>query len=252
MATPAAQMPSVCSSRSKATPVRRDGLEVRPAVRQAASASSACASRSCARSAPRPRSSSSCGEIGLAVGRAIEREGFADRRHRAQPLRADHLIDEHEMVVLDRWRDRRSRAVPPKARTRKGRASATKSVRTEAASRRIVGPSRTRPFGDAAITSFSASSAATMRCTVERARSDALRDLRRGSGPRSLSSSARRIVAARAITCTWFFSGFLSALGVFGACLIATFMLVFQCETDGLHCCRKCLSGHRPEAAVHS
>ena len=55
--------------------------------------------------------------------------------------------------------------------TRNGRASATKSVRAEAASRKMVGPSRTRPVGDAAITSFSASSAATMRCTVERARS---------------------------------------------------------------------------------
>ena len=45
-----------------------------------------------------------------------------------------------------------------------------KSLRTEAASRRMVGPSRTRPFGVAAITSFSVSSAETMRCTVERAR----------------------------------------------------------------------------------
>ena len=50
------------------------------------------------------------------------------------------------------------------------RTDETKSVRTDAASRRMVGPSRTRPVGEAAITSFSASSAATMRCTVERAR----------------------------------------------------------------------------------
>ena len=34
------------------------------------------------------------GEVGLAVGGAVERERLADRRHRAQPLRADHLVDE--------------------------------------------------------------------------------------------------------------------------------------------------------------
>ena len=122
--------------------------------------------RSGARSRPRR-----VREIGLAVGGAVERKRLADRRHRAQPLRADDLVDEDQMIVLDRRRDRRSRAIPATARIRNGRASATKSVRTEAASRRMVGPSRTRPVGDAAITSFSASSAATMRCTVERARS---------------------------------------------------------------------------------
>ena len=44
---------------------------------------------------------SSSGEIGLAVGRAVQREGFADRRDRTQPVRADHLVDEHEMILLD-------------------------------------------------------------------------------------------------------------------------------------------------------
>src|SRR4029077_17172489 len=37
------------------------------------------------------------GEIGIAVGRAVQGEGFADRRARTQPVRADHLVDEHEM-----------------------------------------------------------------------------------------------------------------------------------------------------------
>ena len=41
------------------------------------------------------------GEIGLAVGGAIERKRLADRRHRAQPLRADHLIDEDQVILLD-------------------------------------------------------------------------------------------------------------------------------------------------------
>src|SRR6185503_15394423 len=90
-------------------------------------------------------------------------------------------------------------------RSRNGRAIATKSLRTEAASRRIVGPSRTRPFGVAAMTSFSASSAATMRCTVERARFTRCAIWPRLS-PLFSSSNARRIVAARAITCTWLLS----------------------------------------------
>src|SRR6185437_14728198 len=41
-------------------------------------------------------------EIGFAVGGAVEREGLADRRHRAQAMRADHLVDEDEMVLLHR------------------------------------------------------------------------------------------------------------------------------------------------------
>src|SRR5262249_48879662 len=86
-----------------------------------------------------------------------------------------------------------------------------KSVRTEAASRRIVGPSRTRPLGEAAITSFSVSSAATMRCTVERARPTRCAICPR-LRPDVSSSSACRIAAARAITCTWLFS-----VGFFGA-----------------------------------
>ena len=67
------------------------------------------------------------------------------------------------------------------------------------------GPSRTRPVGEAAITSFSASSAATMRCTVERARSTRWAIWPRLK-PVGCSSSARRIEAARAITCTWLLS----------------------------------------------
>ena len=47
-------------------------------------------------------------------------------------------------------------------------------MRAEAASRRMVGPRRTRPVGEAAIRSFSAASAATIRCTVERASPDPL------------------------------------------------------------------------------
>ena len=41
------------------------------------------------------------GEIGLAVGGAMQWKCLTDGRHRAQPLRADHLIDEHQMVFLD-------------------------------------------------------------------------------------------------------------------------------------------------------
>ena len=82
---------------------------------------------------------------------------------------------------------------------------ATKSVRADAASRRMVGPRRTRPVGDAAIRSFSAASAATIRCTVERASATRCAICPRLS-PAGCSSSARRIAAARAITCTWLFS----------------------------------------------
>ena len=88
--------------------------------------------------------------------------------------------------------------------TRNGRAADTKSAPTDIASRWIVGPSRTRPVGDAAITNFSASSAATMRCTVERARLTRCAICPRLS-PDAWFSSARRIAAARPITCIWFF-----------------------------------------------
>src|SRR5262245_15654485 len=50
---------------------------------------------------PRDRHLIELSEIGLAVGGAIERKGFAHRRHRAQPVRPDHLIDEDEMILLD-------------------------------------------------------------------------------------------------------------------------------------------------------
>src|SRR6185437_7600386 len=66
----------------------------------------------------------------------------------------------------------------------------------------MAGPSRTRPCGVAAITSFSFSSAATMRCTVDRARFTRCAIWPRLS-PVFSSSSARRMLAARAITCTW-------------------------------------------------
>ena len=39
-------------------------------------------------------------QIGLAVGGAIERKRLADRRYHAQPLRADHLIDENQVILL--------------------------------------------------------------------------------------------------------------------------------------------------------
>ena len=78
-------------------------------------------------------------------------------------------------------------------------------LRTDAASRRMVGPSRTRPLGVAAITSFSISSAETMRCTVERARFTRCAICPR-LRPAFSASSARRMVAARAITCTWLLS----------------------------------------------
>src|SRR5450432_2774126 len=86
-----------------------------------------------------------------------------------------------------------------------GRASEAKSVRTDAARRRMVGPSRILPFGDAAMTSFSTSSAAMMRCTVERARSTRCAICPR-LRPAFSFSSARRMAAARAITWTWLFS----------------------------------------------
>ena len=40
------------------------------------------------------------GEIGLAVGRAIQRKSLADGGNGAQPLRAGHLIDEDQMIFL--------------------------------------------------------------------------------------------------------------------------------------------------------
>jgi hypothetical protein len=40
-------------------------------------------------------------QIGLAVGRAIQRERIADRRHRAQALRTYDLIDKDQMIFLD-------------------------------------------------------------------------------------------------------------------------------------------------------
>src|SRR5262245_3423814 len=50
---------------------------------------------------PRDRHLVELGEIGLAVGGAIERKRLADGRHRAQPVRPDHLIDEDEVILLD-------------------------------------------------------------------------------------------------------------------------------------------------------
>src|SRR6185295_16208223 len=94
--------------------------------------------------------------------------------------------------------------------TRNGRARATKSVRAEAANRNMAGPRRTLPVGEAAMSSFSAASAATMRCTVERARSTRWAIWPRLK-PAGCSSSARRIVAARAMTWTWLLSSRLSS-----------------------------------------
>src|ERR1041385_1108880 len=91
------------------------------------------------------------------------------------------------------------------SRVMNGRAMATKSLRTEDARRRMAGPSRTRPLGEAAMTSFSLASEATMRCTVERARLTRWAIWPRLS-PSDSPSSARRMHAARAITCTWVFS----------------------------------------------
>ena len=80
--------------------------------------------------------------------------------------------------------------------SRNGRASATKSVRAEAGEPQDGRAEADAALvGDAAISSFSAASAATMRCTVERA-SPPLRDLTEAQA-RRLSSSARRIAAAR-------------------------------------------------------
>ncbi len=50
---------------------------------------------------PRDRRILEFGEIGFAVGRAMQRKGLADGGHGAQPLRSGHLIDEHEVVLLD-------------------------------------------------------------------------------------------------------------------------------------------------------
>src|SRR5712691_11490671 len=50
---------------------------------------------------PRDRDLVELRQVGLAVGGAIEREGLADRRHRAQPLRPDYLVDEDEVILLD-------------------------------------------------------------------------------------------------------------------------------------------------------
>jgi len=72
---------------------------------------------------------------------------------------------------------------------------------TDEASLKIAGPSRTRPFGDAAISSFSFSSEATMRCTVERA-SPTRAAICPRLNPASSPSSARMMCAARAMTWT--------------------------------------------------
>src|ERR1019366_5255073 len=41
-------------------------------------------------------------QIGVAVGGAVERKGLAHGRRGAQALRADHLIDEHQVILLHR------------------------------------------------------------------------------------------------------------------------------------------------------
>ena len=98
-ATPAAQMPSVCSSRSKATPLRRAALR---SASRASMRVSVFGVRGLI-AAPDQRLDRGVGklrQIGLAVGGAIKREGLAHRRHGAQALRADHLVDEHQLILL--------------------------------------------------------------------------------------------------------------------------------------------------------
>jgi hypothetical protein len=41
-------------------------------------------------------------EIGLAIGRAVERERVTDGRDGAKPLRSDHLVDEDKVVLFHR------------------------------------------------------------------------------------------------------------------------------------------------------